>query len=431
MARLTVGLLPAARAEAALPSRTCGQLGLHPGDTIRVRAGALETGVRLRGVAPPGRMLLAPDARQALSLPVGLRLGLWRNREGTLRLGPFVGIFTCSSSRHRFGPQRVLIMAVARRADGARVVAYVFTPDRIQWDTLTARGHYRQRGRWCQALLPLPDVVYDRVATRHHEALPEVVETKRQLAEVVPGGYFPPGFLGKLHAHTLLSDHPALVSHLPDTAPFSVENLERMLRRYGVVYLKPDGGSLGQGIIRARRLPGGRCAYRFARAGGGRARSPQALAARLQPILEKRAYLVQQGIRVATYGGRLFDVRVLAQKNASGRWRITRTYARVAGRGRVVSNICRGGTGLGMRRVVRRAAANRTMLRLGHEVPPALEEALGHPLGELGIDLGVTRGGKVFILEVNAKPYRMTWGWGSGPTFRHPLAYARYLARKT
>ncbi|HCC33781.1 MAG TPA: hypothetical protein DEQ28_07805, partial [Clostridiales bacterium] len=59
----------------------------------------------------------------------------------------------------------------------------------------------------------------------------------------------------------------------------------------------------------------------------------------------------------------------------------------------------------------------------------ALESALGEPLGELGVDLAVTRSGRVFILEVNAKPYRMTWGWGSGPTFRYPLAYARYLAR--
>lgn len=431
MRRFTIGLLQSGAAAIALPSLTCRQLGLDPGGAIRVRAGALEAAAGLQSGAPPGRILLTPDVRDTLSLPAGLRVSLWRNREGVIRVGPFVGIFTCSSSRHRFGPQRVLIMAVARRADSARVVAYIFTPDRIRWDTMTALGFYRQRGRWRQATLPLPDVVYDRVATRGHEASPEVVEVKRRLTDVVPGGYFPPGFLSKLHAHTLLSSHPELAACLPATEPFSVESLDRMLRLYGVVYLKPDGGSLGQGIIRARRLPGGHCAYRFARAGGGRVRSPESLAARLHDKLESKPYLVQQGIRVATYGGRLFDVRVLVQKNASGQWRITRTYARVAGRGRVVSNICRGGTGLGMRQVVRRAAARRTMLRLGREIPPALEEALGRPLGELGIDLGVTPGGRVYVLEVNAKPYRMTWGWGSGPTFRYPLAYARHLARRT
>ncbi|MDQ7794448.1 MAG: YheC/YheD family protein [bacterium] len=431
MARLRVGLLRGAEGEISLSRLACRRLDFSPGSPVRLRAGVKTTEARIRAGARPGHILLAPDVRQALALPVGLRLNLWRNREGVLRLGPLVAVLTFrGTSGWRWGPQTPFVLAVTRRGGSAGVVAYLLMPGRIDWENLTARGTYRQRGRWRGAVLPLPDVVYDRVSSRRHEGLPEVAEARRRLAEVVPAGYFPPSFLGKLEAHNLLASSPRLAPYLPATEPFSVDNLERMLSQYRVVYLKPDGGSLGRGIIRVRRLPGGRVAFRFARRGGGRARSPQALANRLK-TLGQRPYLIQQGVPVATCGGRVYDVRVLAQKNSQGRWRVTRHYARVARRGRVVSNISRGGTGLGTWRVVRDAGARQTILQLGQDVPPALEAALGQPLGELGVDLGVTRDGRVFIIEVNAKPYRETWGWGSGPTFRYPLAYARHLARQT
>jgi len=54
------------------------------------------------------------------------------------------------------------------------------------------------------------------------------------------------------------------------------------------------------------------------------------------------------------------------------------------------------------------------------------------PLGEIGLDLGVDRRGRVWLIEVNAKPFRKVFD--AGPkrrvflSFRRPMAYARYLA---
>ena len=66
------------------------------------------------------------------------------------------------------------------------------------------------------------------------------------------------------------------------------------------------------------------------------------------------------------------------------------------------------------------------------EIVHALEEVLDNPLGEVGLDLGVDRSGRVWLIEVNAKPFRKTAD--AGPkrqvwrSFHRPMAYAKYIA---
>ena len=429
MTRVRLAILPGDELEARLPPAMLARLAQKPGAGVELAAGERTVSVRLTAGAPPARMLLTRPVAEALSLPAGLRVRLRRAADGRIRLGPLVGILTFRSGRRPFGPQTPLVRAVARRADAAGVVAYVFRPADIGWADGTVRGCYRQAGSWRRGRLPLPEVVYDRISCRAHEARPEVARARSALKAQLPGRYFPPGFLGKLAVHSTLAGVASLSRHLPATAPLTPEAIARMLGKYRQVYLKPDEGSRGRGILRLARLSGSGIQYRYAGGAGGHSRSIADFLAERGKRLADRPYLVQQGIATATFGGRPFDVRVLLQRDGANRWRITRSYARVAGRGRVVANVSRGGKALGLARVIGRRSVRKSIGMVARLVPSALESALGEPLGELGVDLAVTRSGRVFILEVNAKPYRMTWGWGSGPTFRYPLAYARYLAR--
>ncbi|HSW10906.1 MAG TPA: YheC/YheD family protein [Bacillota bacterium] len=429
MNRVRLSILPGDELRARLPATVLARLGENSGVGVQLAAGGRTVSVHLAAGAPPARMLLTRPVAEVLSLPAGLRVRLRRAADGRIRLGPLVGILTFRSGRKPFGPHTPLVRAVARRANAAGVVAYAFRPDDIRWADGTVYGRYRQTGIWQRGRFPLPDVVYDRISCRAHEARPEVAQARSALKAQLPGRYFPPGFLGKLAVHSTLAGVAGLARHLPATAPFTPEAIVRMLGAYRQVYLKPDDGSRGRGILRLARLSGSGVHYRYAGGAGGRERSLADFLAGRGKVLADRPYLVQQGIAAATFGRRPFDVRVLLQRDGANRWRITRSYARVAGPGRVVANVSRGGTALGLARAVRKRSVRQSIRTVARRVPSALESALGEPLGELGVDLAVTRGGRVFILEVNAKPYRMTWGWGSGPTFRYPLAYARYLAR--
>ncbi|HCC32454.1 MAG TPA: hypothetical protein DEQ28_00890, partial [Clostridiales bacterium] len=66
-------------------------------------------------------------------------------------------------------------------------------------------------------------------------------------------------------------------------------------------------------------------------------------------------------------------------------------------------------------------------------ITPLIEAALGMTLGELGLDLGVDRTGRIWLLEVNSRPWR-TVNPERGSIARtrlallRPLAYARCLA---
>jgi hypothetical protein len=427
--RLRLSISPGNELQVKLPTAILDGLGEKPGADVRLAAGGREVSVQLTAGAPPAQLSLTRPVADALSLPDRLRVRLRRGVDGRIRLGPLVGILTFRSGRRPFGPHTPLVRAVARRADAAGVVAYVFRPDDIHWTDGTVQASYRQTGVWRRGRFPLPDVVYDRISCRAHEARPEVARVRSALKAQLPGRYFPPGFLNKLAVHSILAESAGLSQHLPATAPCTQEAVAGMLNRYRQVYIKPDDGSRGRGILRLARRAGPGIEYRYAGGGGGHSRSLADFLVHRGKVLRSRPHLVQQGIVTATFGRRPFDVRVLLQRDGANRWRITRSYARVAKRGRVVANVSRGGEALGLARVVRRRWVRKSVRMVARRVPPVLERALGGPLGELGVDLAVTRDGRVFILEVNAKPYRMTWGWGSGPTFRYPLAYARYLAR--
>jgi len=47
---------------------------------------------------------------------------------------------------------------------------------------------------------------------------------------------------------------PIVAPHIPETMEFNAENLRIMLSEFPVVYLKPDKGQLGLGIIRTKKL---------------------------------------------------------------------------------------------------------------------------------------------------------------------------------
>src|SRR5690606_7585171 len=113
--------------------------------------------------------------------------------------------------------------------------------------------------------------------------------------------------------------------------------------------------------------------------------------------------LIQEGLDLARYGSRPFDVRLVGQQNAQGDLEITQLVARVAAPGSVTSNISTGGLGGSFQRVAagsrgvvraRREELEKAMKELGLGMAARLEESLGYRLGELALDLGIDRNGR-------------------------------------
>jgi glutathione synthase/RimK-type ligase-like ATP-grasp enzyme len=435
-------------------SRTLvNKLGIEVQPLITVRVGGLAVKSRLI-VHDAGRSsyILSPELIQALHIKKrkGLKIR-YQLEEKMLHLGPTIGILATNipgSNREEIDPlslqAELIYLSIVGKSFPGQV--YIFTPNGVNWASRTCRGYvYRQfsstRGRWESSIYPIPDVVYDRIHSRSAEARNNVQYAKNRLMQMPYLHYFNPYYLNKWNVHKILITNPLLIDYLPETRQLSTTNLEEMLEKYRVLFLKPSNGSLGKGIIKVTANRGrlDYVAYR-ARRIRKQAGSPEDLMKKTQKQRGDRAYIVQQGLDLARYRGATFDLRIIYQKNGRGEWQISKKFCRVAPRGSSVSNLSSGGRFEKSIRIMKylfkneevRASKNEQIRLLCKMVATTLESSGNTTFGELGMDIGIDRSGRLYLIEVNSKPRKTTETQFSQKivrnTFKRPLAYATYLA---
>jgi glutathione synthase/RimK-type ligase-like ATP-grasp enzyme len=184
-----------------------------------------------------------------------------------------------------------------------------------------------------------------------------------------------------------------------------------MLRSYSSIFIKPNKGSGGSGIIRAKRkekVYEVRCGQKRKYV---RARSIYK-AIKIYRKSSQR-YLVQRGLRLAKYKGAIFDVRIYMQKPES-EWMISGKVARVAAPRKFVTNYQKGGHAASLRKVLTTLFPNNRnkvksrlerIEKLSYSIAKTLDER--HSLRELGVDLAIEKNGRIWIIEANSKPGHM------------------------
>ncbi|MGS0764476.1 YheC/YheD family endospore coat-associated protein [Syntrophomonas curvata] len=435
-------------------SRTLVQkLGIVVEPLITVRVGALMVKSRLQ-IHDTGRgnYMLSPELIQALHIKKSKGLKVrYQPEEKTLHLGPTIGIMATyipGSSREEVDPRslqaELIYLSIVSKSFPGQV--YIFTPSGINWATNTCRGYvYHQfsatRGRWESALYPIPDVVYDRIHSRSAEARNSVKYAKIRLMQMPYLHYFNPHYLNKWNVHQIMTTNPLLNDYLPETRELTHDNLEEMLRKHRTLFLKPSNGSLGKGIIKVTSNRGqfNYVIYRGKRL-RGQAHSAAELMNKTKKFRDDRHYIVQQGLELVKYRGATFDLRIIYQKNGRGEWQISKKFCRIAPRGSSISNLSSGGRVEKSLKVLQHIFKKSDVIDSKHEqirllckmVASTLENDNNSTFGELGMDIGIERNGRLYLIEVNSKPRKTTETVFSPAivrnTFKRPLAYASYLA---
>lgn len=135
-----------------------------------------------------------------------------------------------------------------------------------------------------------------------------------------------------------------LRKHLPAAKLLTAGNLQKMLERWGMVYVKPTRGSQGRGVMRVEQSKvksAGRVVRRYHYQLGERRHSfgsYQALYSSLLKDTKGKVYLVQKGIHMLKHAGRPFDIRLVVQRTPRGGWEATGTLGRVAHPRKIVTN---------------------------------------------------------------------------------------------
>jgi len=243
----------------------------------------------------------------------------------------------------------------------------------------------------------------------------------------------------KRKVHQMLWKNPAIRAFLPHTVPFSSANLRQFLDTYRIVYVKPAIGSVGIGVGRIEKQGND---YHFISSKMRRTLSRQRLFSFVKAWVGNKRFLIQQGIRLARYEGRTYDIRVSVQKNGERQWTLSGMVAKVANQKNKLSNLSRGGKAYPMHVVMQDSFSPEQQEQIRGQIKTAaieIAKAYGRhfsSLADLGMDMGIDQNGHPYLIEVNVRDQRYSF-FKAGEkamfkqTYRHPLEYARTFYTST
>lgn len=408
-----------------MPHRLADVLGLRAG-ALRIRVGQGDSAVQVelnKQDSRPQRLFLSLDLIDSLNvLPDDYLYVWWDKNDNSLRLGPVLGVMGSRRTNKGgvFGQTTEIIRDCVRLARRRGMLAYAFSPRDIDWTSKSVRGWIWTGATLKRVRCPLPDIVYDRVASRRSETAARMTAAKDNLLELNNLRYYNRVFLNKWDVHTMLERYPNLKKHLPPTQELTNSKvMESYLKRYPVVFIKPTQGSLGAGILRIVRSAKG-FAYRLTRLDHpdyhGRAATVAGMVRVAERLLRQDQYVVQRGIRLAQINGGPFDIRVLLQKSTRNHWTVQSIVARVAQPGNVISNLADGGQIMNPRRAIasvfgpniKPSLMTLRIRRIAKAAALAIEKEIGFEFAEMGMDLAVDTNARIWIIEANSRPGRQT-----------------------
>ncbi|MCM3747989.1 YheC/YheD family protein [Paenibacillus pasadenensis] len=364
-------------------------------------------------------------------------------KDSTGCIGVLIGGSAESEGRLKL-PEEGFLAALAQRAKELQLPLYAFGPEDFNPSSGILTGYVRHGCGWRKQPVPLPSVVYDRCGPQLGEAgrrsRSELLHRLRTLqSHVLLNGWMP----GKTAQFKALR-RSCLAQLVPPTLQLrGPDTVKEAAGRWGAVFLKPDSGMKGCGVIAAAPDNGGwivRGRDRNGRMLGSVLPDLDSAAEQIVKLVGGSRYIVQPQLPLSDRHGRPFDIRALVQKDARGRWRLTGTAMRRGKPGGIASNLYGGGEALpardGLELLLGRDAAVRCadeIDRLAVLAADAAEGSFGR-LAELGLDFGVAPDGRLWLLEMNSRPGRESFAAFPGDIARtaveRPLLYARLLSQR-
>lgn len=356
------------------------------------------------------KLILPPAQSNDLLIPFPKQVQAFL-QNNMIKIGPVIGLLTDIHPNYKS-----MFHEILQSKDYTSHYCFVFSPTDINWGRREVMGWFfdgkgEQGLRWKKHILPLPDVIYNRITYRSVEKSAEVKSLFRMAARHSKVKMFNPSFFSKQGIHRLLKNHPLAKEFLPDTR-FSAakRSITQLLAKHDELYIKPGDGAEGLGI------------YKISKAGEvfnchterqiTQYGSLDDLLAMAASEDWKRRYIVQQGIRLIQYNGRNVDFRVNLNKNLKNDWVVSGIAGKAAGAESVTTHVRLGGQVykcgdiLGLVFEEQSEEFRRKIESAAVTLAQAIEEEIGKPVGELGLDIGIDQDGRVWMFEANSKPGR-------------------------
>jgi len=360
-----------------------------------------------------------------------------------------VGVLTSGKSINQgipTGKKARIFKEMMLHARQKEVDLFFFYLEDVNWKQRTIKGVVLSGEKnWIMRSFPFPDIVYNRILYRNIEKTEAARKLLRRFEMEPEIELFNTRFLEKWEVYQAFKGSGLANDLLPETDIYSRSNLQQYCSNYPEVFLKPRNGSKGKGIIKINRDISSR-GFFYARAENAKherwrhCSSFDSLYRELIVLgVSDKRYLVQRGIGLARYKGRVFDIRSQVQKDGGGEWIFTGAGARVAAKHSFVTHIPNGGQLANLQEVITEVfdASPETISafleRLQNTTVMAgqiLEQHMRLNLAILSLDIGIDNDGRMWILEINSKPASFDEDDIRYRHFEYLMDYACYVGYK-
>lgn len=305
----------------------------------------------------------------------------------------------------------------------------------ISWIKNQVHAFIFVKGKWVQRGLPIPKII-------HNRAIFTTKQNWNRSKRLVDRGIILFNFwnrYGKLYIANVLKEHSSFTSHLPVTLPFTAENLNHIMEQSTSFFLKPNKGTVGEGIIKLDKEEEATWLVSY-RVGKQLVRHPfqeNELYHKVKKTVGKNEYFLQETIPLATFQGSPFDIRVSVQKNGEGVWGITGMMGKVARTGHFLSNVAQGGKVMKVEELLSEyphLSKEKEVKKISDVALSMVEYLSGiiPHLADVGFDFGIDEKGHPYFIEMNGRDQRYSFMKGGESktwkqTYENPVAYARFL----
>ena len=334
---------------------------------------------------------------------------------------PVLAILTIEDDIQLFRGNRSNFADLVQTGSEHGFIVYVLTVKQLKFKSkqLEGFGYEEKTDTWQPGKYPFPDFIYNRIPLREDELLPGVKQKIAQCLKDPRVTLFNPAFFNKWSLFKWLRQSGTTRPFIPMTRRMlTCQGLGKMMLKHRYLYLKPVSGKAGKGIMTIQLQPEKTLPYRLKIQADKKSITYNCgtigkLWSRIKKECAGESYIAQQGIRLASFNERSFDLRALVQKNQLGQWDISGIGARVAGSYSITTHVPRGGSIDDPEKLLVNAfgqeEARKLLVKMRSTallIARQIERGAGRKLAEMSMDLGVDHEGSIWFFEANAKPMK-------------------------
>ncbi|MBN8192585.1 YheC/YheD family protein [Bacillus sp. NTK074B] len=351
-----------------------------------------EEAITTYGFAKNSFLLSSKDSNQCYTFEVSIG----KNTQTV----PLIGIVSSKEGRSKYRGNFELFRSIQQDVEKSGGICFVFSPQDVFGDTIWGIVYHHSLNKWVRCLFPVPNVIYNRVPSRHTEQN-QSYEKLLYFIKKHDIPFFNPHFFNKWEIYELLSKNEGLKSYLPETKLVKDEEaFSHFLTTHKKVYVKHSLASQGKGIRLIEIDQEGRVLCKSVKK-MERFASLSRLYQTYREWFKDTLWIMQEAIPCKTHHDHRFDFRILVLHTGEA-FRLIGIGVRMSQRQEVTTHVPAGGKIISLKDVAD-AETKKEISRLVHTCGEELAKTFGF-VGEFSIDLAPREQGGFVLFEINSKP---------------------------